>query len=69
MCQGKMKFCKNVRNVGILHFNLMKLECLVPMYLFFAKFIFSAPVLSGKFDFVSGKCQGIVREFWSVQNV
>ena len=31
---------------------------------FFAKFIkFSAPVMSGKFEFVSGKCQGIVREF------
>ena len=44
---------------GILHFNLMKQECLVPMnfffFFFFAKFIkFSAPVLSGKFEFVSG---------------
>ena len=28
MCQGKMKFRKNVREMsGILHFNLMKLEC------------------------------------------
>ena len=35
--------------------------------IFFAKFIkFSAPVLSGKFEFVSRKCQGIVKEFWSV---
>ena len=35
--------------------------CLVPMYLFFAKFIkFWAPVLSGKFEFVSGNCQGIL---------
>ena len=48
----------------------MKLGCLVPMYLFFAKFIkFSAPVMSGKFEFVSGKCQGVVREYWSVLNV
>ena len=48
--------------LGILHFNLMKLECLIPMYLcfffcvfcFFVKFIkFSAPILSGKFEFVS----------------
>ena len=54
---------------GILHFNLMKLEYLVPMYLF-TKFIkFSAPILSGKFEFVSGKYQGIVSEFWSVLNV
>ena len=31
------------------------------MVLLFAKFIkFSAPVLSGKFEFVSGKCQGIL---------
>ena len=38
--------------------------------IFFAKFIkFSAPILSGKFEFVSGKCQGIVREFWSVLHV
>ena len=45
---------------GILHFSLTKLGCLVPMYLF-AKFIkFSAPVLSGKFEFVSGNCQGIL---------
>ena len=44
-----------------IHFNLMKLECLIPMYLFFffvffffVKFIkFSAPILSGKFEFVS----------------
>ena len=36
--------------------------------LLFAKFI-SAPVLSGKFKFMSGKCQGIVREFWLVLNV
>ena len=37
---------------------------------FFAKFIkFSAPILSGKFDFVSAKCQGIVREFLLVLNV
>ena len=59
--------------LGILHFNLMKLECLIPMYFFFfffccffffVKFIkFSAPILSGKFEFVSWKCQGIVREF------
>ena len=33
---------------------------------FFAKYIKnSAPLLSGKFKFVSGKCQRIVREFWS----
>ena len=50
---------------GILHFSLMKLGCLIPMY-FFAKFIkFLAPVMSGKFEFVSGN----VREFWSVLNV
>ena len=37
---------------------------------FFAKFIkFLAPILSGKFEFVSEKCQGIVREFWLVLNV
>ena len=29
ICQGKMKCCKNVRE-RILHFGLMKLECLVP---------------------------------------
>ena len=35
MCQGKMKFCKNVRDMsGNLHFSLMKLGCLVPMCLF-----------------------------------
>ena len=57
--------------LGILHFNLMKLECLIPMYLFFCLFVcffflfffclfffvkfikFSAPILSGKFEFVS----------------
>ena len=56
-CQG------NVRE--FLHFNLMNLECFI-LIIFFAKFIkFLAPVLSGKFEFVSGKCQGI----WSVLNV
>ena len=39
-------------------------------FFFFAKFVkFSAPVMSGKFEFVSGKCQGIVKKFWSVLNV
>ena len=78
-CQGNLNFFK-VREfcdmsgkdeilqkcLGILHFNLMKLECLIPMYLFFCcfffvffffffvKFIkFSVPILSGKFEFVS----------------
>ena len=38
--------------------------------IFFAKFInFLAPILSGKFEFVSGKFQEIVREFWSVLHV
>ena len=47
---------------GIIHFWS---RCI-----FFAKFVkFLAPVISGKFEFVSGKCQGIVREFWSVLNV
>ena len=40
------------------------------LFLVFAKFIqFSATGMSGKFEFVSGKCWGIVREFWSVLNV
>ena len=35
MCQGKMKLCKmSGKCQGILHFNLMKLECFIPMYLF-----------------------------------
>ena len=55
MCQGKMKFCKNVRAMS-------------------GNFTFQ-PDEAGMFDpdvsfllnsFVSGKCQGIVREFWSV---
>ena len=37
----------------------MKLGCLVPMY-FSRKFIkCAAPILLGKFEFTSGKCQGI----------
>ena len=37
---------------------------------FFAKFIkFPAPILSGKFEFTSGKCEENVREFWSVLTV
>ena len=30
---------------------------------------FVAPILSGKFEFMSGKSHGNVREFWSVLNV
>ena len=52
-CQGNLNFFK-VREfcdmsgkdeilqkcLGILHFNLMKLECLIPMYFFFLFFFF-----------------------------
>ena len=45
----------------------MKLGCLVPVYFFsclfffFEKFInFTASILSGKFEFMSGKRQGIL---------
>ena len=53
MFQGKLKLCKKCQKCrGILHFNCMKLECLVLMYLFFAKFLkFPALILSGKFEF------------------
>ena len=69
--QGNLNFFKSGNSgkneilqkcLGILHFNLMKQEFLVPMYsfffffffFFFAKFIkFSATILSGKFEFVS----------------
>ena len=41
-----------------------------PRYIFPAKFIkFPALIFSWKFEFVSGKSQGNVREFWSVLNV
>ena len=41
----------------------MKLECFVPMY-FFAKFIkFSAPVLSGKFEFGQGNVRELSGNF------
>ena len=43
---------------GVLHFNMMKLEGLVPMYLFAIFIKFFAPILSGKFEFVPGNCQG-----------
>ena len=59
---GKFKFFQGQGIVGILwcqgilHFSLMKLGCF-----FFAKFIkFLAPILSGKFEFVSGNCRGIL---------
>ena len=46
---------------GQLSNKLMKLGCFGPDVSFFAKFIkISASVLSGKFEFVSGKCQGIL---------
>ena len=52
MCQGKMIFCKIFQpdEAGMFGPNVS-----------FAKFIkFSAPILSGKFEFVSGNCQGIL---------
>ena len=71
MCQGKMKFCKNVREMsGNFTFQPDEAGVFGPDVSFFAKFIkFSAPILSGKFEFVSRKCQGIVREVWSVLHV
>ena len=54
---------------GILYFSLDEAGMFGPD-VFFVKFMKClAPVLSGKFEFVSGKCQGIVREFWSVLNI
>ena len=74
MCQVEMKFCKNVREMsGNFTFQPDEAGIFGPDVSFFAKFIkFSAPILSGKFEFVremSGNCQGIVREFWLVLNV
>ena len=67
MSKGKMKFCKNVREFYILTWWSWNVWS---WCIFFAKFIkFLAPILPGKFEFVSGKCQGIVREFWSVLNL
>ena len=68
ICQGKMKFCKNVWEFYILtwwNWNVWsRCICFLLFFFFFVKFIkFSAPILSGKFEFVSWKCQGIVREF------
>ena len=67
MCQGKMKFCKNIREFYI---SALWSWDVWSRCIFFAKFIkFSPPILSGKFEFWSGKCQGVVREFWSVLHV
>ena len=65
MFQGKKKFCKNVRKMSG-NFTFQPDEAVmfgpdVSVLLNFIKFL--APVLSGKFEFMSGKCQGIVREF------
>ena len=60
MCQGKMTAKMPGKCQGILHFSLMKLGYLIPS-IFPAKFIkFVVPILSGKFEFKSGKCQGIL---------
>ena len=60
MCWGKMKFCNNVMEMsGNFTFQADEAGMFGPYVSFFAKFIkFSPPVLSGKFEFVSGKCQG-----------
>ena len=65
-----MKFCKNVREMsGNFTFQPDEAGMFCPNVSFFAKFIkFSAPILSGKFEFVSGKCQGIVRDFGLLLN-
>ena len=61
MCQGKMKFCKNVREM-LGNFTFQPDEArMFGRCIFFVKFIkFSAPILSGKFEFLSGNCQGIL---------
>ena len=66
-----MKFCKNVREMsGNFTFQLDETRMFDPRYIFLAKFIrFPALILSWKFEFMSGKSQGNVREFWSILNV
>ena len=59
MGQGRMKFCKNIKEMSG-NFTFQPDEA--GMFgIFLAKLIkFSATILSGKFEFVSGKCQGIL---------
>ena len=60
ICQGKMIAKMPGKYQGILHFSLMIFDYLIPS-IFLAKFIkFLVPILSGKFEFKSGKCQGIL---------
>ena len=70
MCQGKMKFCKNVREKsGNFTFQPDE-DSMLSNVFFLAKFIkFVVPILSGKFEFTSEKSQGNVREFRSILNV
>ena len=71
ICQGKMKCCKNVREMSEnFTFRPDEARMFGPRYIFLAKFIkFLALILSWKFEFMSGKSQGNVREFWSILNV
>ena len=71
ICQGKMKCCKNVREMSEnFAFRPDEARMFGPRYIFLAKFIkFPALILSWKFEFMSGKSQGNVREFWSILNV
>ena len=57
-----MKFCENVREIsGNFTFQPDEAGMFGPDVSFFAKFIkFLAPVILRKFEFVSGKCQGIL---------
>ena len=62
LCQGKMKFCKNLREMsGNFTFWPDEARMFGPRYVFLAKFIkFPALILSWKFDFTSRKSQGIL---------
>ena len=68
---GKKVHCVICKNTWNYTFQPAEATVFSPdVFFLVAGFIkFPTLILSGKFEFTSGKCQESVREFWSVLNV